>query len=76
MLIEAGVVTAVTGVIGAVYRWKREKIRADRDQAMWDRALDGVTPADHDKVIESMAKTKHFCPTALPWRNRSKSQVS
>jgi len=73
MLIEAGVVAATTGVITAIYRWKREKIRADRDVALADLelalarlALKDSQPGDRVQIIEKLAKTKHFGHFPLP----------
>ena len=76
MLVELGLASAIATVASVTFRLAREKIRADRDKALAELALKGVKPADRGKVIESLAKTKQFSPTPLPWRNRSKDQSS
>jgi hypothetical protein len=58
----------IAGIITAIYRWKREKIRADRDQALAELALKDTKPSDRGKIIDSLAKTKQFGRISLPSR--------
>jgi len=74
MLIEAGAL-ATAGVITAIYRWKREKIRADRDKALAELALKDTIPSERGKIIESLAKTKQFSHLSLPSRTRPQARA-
>lgn len=67
MLIETGALAAA-GLATAIYRWKREQIRADRDKALAELALKDAKPSERGKIIESLAKTKQFGHVFLPSR--------
>jgi hypothetical protein len=65
-VLTPAIAAAASAVVAAIYRLKREKIRADRDRALAELALRDAEPAERCKIIESLAKTKHFSHISLP----------